>query len=458
MLDRISALALPLLVLTVILRDTTTVAFLHPLARGLFVLSLFALAPFRARRRWPFLAVSVLLALWVTLTRDDPGAILNRALDSGAFVAAFFAALGTLRHAAELSPAITRAAQYLADRPPGRRYLALMAGGQAFSLLLGYGAISLLGALVMSSTADEPDAAIRGLRRKRMLLAVQHGFVSCIAWSPLSFGMILALSLVPGSDWVSTLPLVLVVTAVFCLLGWGLDQVMKPPRRGLPPPDHGSRMLDLRPLVLLLALLGASLILFHSALGLPASVSVMILVPLLSLFWMILSPPPGAPRLPHALREARVYARDRLPTFGGEITLLGLASFLGTAGGLALAPLVARIVDLDTWPATVLLVAMIWLLPLMGYLGAHPMLTVSLVYPLLPAPADMGVAPAVVVCAITAGWAISGATSPFTAATLLIGRFAGAPPLRVGAIWNGPFTLAALALSSLWIVILTCWA
>lgn len=455
-LDRTAGVALSGLVVAIILRDAAGLEGMRLVARIALLGSVLALTVNRAPHRWPFLAVSLVLAAWVTATRPDWRELLGQALDSAAFVGGFFAALGALRHAADLSPAIARAAQYLADRPPGRRYLALLAGGQSFALLLGYGSISLLGALVISSTADEPDATIRRIRRRRMLLAVQHGFVACIAWSPLSFGMILTVQLTPGASWADALPFAAVGSLIFSAVGWGLDTALKPRRRGpaSAPPDHGRTTCDIMPLLVLLAVLATSLIAAHEILGLSAAVGVMIVVPLLSAAWLGISGPPGVSRFGHAVKEARVYAVSRLPSFAGEITLLVCASFLGTAGGRALAPLVETVLDLQAVPTPILLVALVWILPLMGYLGAHPLLSVSLLFPILPTPAELGIAPTTLVVAVTAGWALSGATSPFTAATLLIGRFAGVSVTRVGLVWNGPFTLVCLVLASGYVALL----
>ena len=66
----------------------------------------------------------------------------------------------------------------------------------------------------------------------------------------------------------------------------------------------------------------------------------------------------------------------------------------------------------------------------------------------------MGIDPAILVCAITSGWAISGATSPFTASVLLIGAFGKVSPSHVGLRWNGPYALTCGAILSLWIMLL----
>ncbi|MEO0719688.1 MAG: hypothetical protein AAFZ06_12550, partial [Pseudomonadota bacterium] len=73
--------------------------------------------------------------------------------------------------------------------------------------------------------------------------------------------------------------------------------------------------------------------------------------------------------------------------------------------------------------------------------------------PLLPAAADMGVAPADIILAITAGWALSGASSPYTATTLLIGSMGGVSAEHVGRTWNGAYTLVCGVALSGWVLV-----
>ena len=86
----------------------------------------------------------------------------------------------------------------------------------------------------------------------------------------------------------------------------------------------------------------------------------------------------------------------------------------------------------------------------------NPILSISLLAPLIPAAETLGLSPNLIVAAITAGWALSGASSPFTATTLLIGKLAGVSAFKVGAglSWNGPYTLIGIALLSAWILTL----
>ena len=82
----------------------------------------------------------------------------------------------------------------------------------------------------------------------------------------------------------------------------------------------------------------------------------------------------------------------------------------------------------------------------------NPILAVTLIAPLVPPAADLGVSSTALVVAITSGWALSGASSPFTATTLLIGSFAGISATRVGLVWNGAYTLICGLVLSVWVV------
>ncbi len=95
----------------------------------------------------------------------------------------------------------------------------------------------------------------------------------------------------------------------------------------------------------------------------------------------------------------------------------------------------------------------VWIIPFAGQLGMNPILIVTLIAPLIPSAASLGVDPTALVVALTAGWVMSAASSPFTATTLLIGSFAGVSARHVGLVWNGTFTIVCCFVLSLWVLI-----
>lgn len=424
-------------------------------AKPVLVVGLVTLLAAQVRlSRKAFVAVALGLTLALALSQEDwQGAALD-GLRSAAFIAAFFSALSTLRNVAQTSPAVQAAGRFLSGQRPGRRYAALTLGGQGFALLLNYGAIQLLGALALANAGSEPDAEVRGHRIRRMLLAVQRAFVSTLPWSPLSFAMAISVSVVPGTSWAQAMVPGLVSSALLAGIGWGLDTVFKPrlsvvPRRQEP---EGSWALMLP----LLALLGVLVI---SVLGLNAITDVrivglvVVIVPVIALVWMVIQHWTQAP-LRSVARRTRDYVLSELPGYRGELTLLMMAGYIGTVGSALLGPLMQRAgLDLSALPSWVILVSFVWLIPMAGQVGMNPILAVTLIAPLIPGAESLGVAPAAVVVALTAGWALSGASSPFTATTLLIGSFGGISALRVGWVWNGVYTVLCGVALSIWVVV-----
>jgi hypothetical protein len=84
----------------------------------------------------------------------------------------------------------------------------------------------------------------------------------------------------------------------------------------------------------------------------------------------------------------------------------------------------------------------------------NPILSVSLIAPVLPDAAAMGVSPADVILAITGGWALSGASSPFTATTLMVGSLGFVSASHVGLRWNGAYTLLGAVMLSAWVALM----
>ena len=91
------------------------------------------------------------------------------------------------------------------------------------------------------------------------------------------------------------------------------------------------------------------------------------------------------------------------------------------------------------------------LVPLAGQVGLNPILFVSLFAQLLPSPAEMGVSPVALVLALTAGWALTAPTSPFTASVMIISRIGGVTPRVVAFTWNGVFVVTAAIGLAVWV-------
>ncbi|MDU8913453.1 hypothetical protein [Aestuariicoccus sp. MJ-SS9] len=375
-------------------------------------------------------------------------------LEKAAFIGAFFVALSTLRNVAETSPALRRAGTFLAAQPPGRRYAALTVGGHLFALLINYGAISLLGGLATQSARADADPLIRRIRTRRMLLAIQRGFIASLTWSPLAFAIAITTALIPGARWADVFLPGLVTAAIISATGWAMDTIFKP-RLANPPPRRavdGSWAL-MMPLVLLLVLLGTTVLGLHVVFDVRVVGVVMLVVPAIAMIWALVQHA-GQDQTQTFGARLRGYVDAELPNYRGELVLLMMAGYIGTVGAPLLQPIIASLgLDPALLPPWVVLASMIWLIPLLGQFGMNPILAVTLMAPLIPDPDVLGVSPAALVSAICAGWALSGATSPFTATTLLIGSFGNVSALHVGLRWNGGYFLVAAGCLTLWILV-----
>ena len=405
--------------------------------------------------RYVFVIVAVGLTVALALTTQDWISVANTGLQTAAFIAAFFSALATLRSAAASSPSISRSGRFLAQQPPGKRYIALTIGGQMFALLLNYGAIALLGSLAAASANEEPDAEIRRHRTRRMLLAIQRAFTSTLPWSPLSFAVAISLALIPGVQWVDVVIPGVVTSVLMAGTGWALDSIFKPRLSGArptPAPPEGNWMLML-PLAILLAILVSSIVILHFMTDVRTVGLVLLIVPVIAVIWTAIQAW-GTPSGPGFWRRVGDYAFVELPGFRGEILLLMMAGYIGTVGAPLLLPLLLGMgVDLSLVPTPVVLVALVWIIPLAGQIGMNPILVVTLIAPLVPSAESLGVQPTAIVVAITAGWALSGVTSPFTATTLFIGSFGKVSASHVGVKWNGSYALITASLLSVWVLV-----
>lgn len=406
--------------------------------------------------RLVFVAVGLALISWAAMTRADWAQATLTALTRGGFIIALFSALAALRSAAIGSQAILDCGRFLARQPPGRRYLALTVGGHLFGLILLYGSISLLGSLAAESTAHEANAEIRRHRLRRMLVAVQRGFASTLCWSPMALSMAVTMSVVPGASWPAAVGLCLVSSALMIGIGWLLDAVFRP-RLSAPPPlrtvETDGWLPRLRPLLVLLAIVVGGVFALHLATGVAVTGAVMTVVPLVAMVWILILPP--LPRGRIATLGARIgqFATRDLAGYRGEIILLFMAGFIGSLGSYLLVPVMqAHGPDLSALPPLLILAALVWAIPLTGQIGMNPILAVSLLVPLLPSPATLGIHPTAMVLAITGGWAISGNTSPFTASVLLVGKLGGVEARHAGMTWNGPYALATGTALTLWVL------
>jgi hypothetical protein len=258
--------------------------------------------------------------------------------------------------------------------------------------------------------------------------------------------------MIPNTSWAQIVLPGLVTSAIVAGIGWGLDTAFKPklsvPAQRSEPEGSWT---SLAPLLILLGILVVSVSTLYSLTGVRIVGIIAMIVPLMAVGWLFIQTWGGSP-LRDTGRRIRDYLFEELPGYRGEITLLMMAGYIGTIGAQLLIPLMSQsALDLGQVAPWVIVVSFVWLIPVLGQVGMNPILAVTLIAPLIPHAEDLGVTPTALVVAITAGWTLSGASSPFTATTLLIGNFAGISALKVGLNWNGAYTLICAVALSVWV-------
>src|SRR5271166_4643539 len=315
---------------------------------GLAIL-LFLLAEFRNQRRYAQVLFLALLAIGLLGVAAAPRPI-ELFLDAwrrGASYAAFFLALTTLRDAAETSPLVRRCGRHLVAQPPGRRYAALTAGGHVFGIILSYGAIELLAAMV--ARANDLDTATaapaRALRARRMLMAIYRGFCAMNCWSPLNIMTAVVSTAVPSAPMSRLLPIAFLAAVGMAALGWLEDRLSAARRATRAPlsrapsdatPGAPSAANDPWSIHLgIIALVGLVMFLAegvsHGA-GISLVTAVTLVVSSVAVAWLLVQLRRQNPRLILPILSRRLDRfRRRIPGFRAEATVLAASGFMAFA-------------------------------------------------------------------------------------------------------------------------------
>ncbi len=383
----------------------------------------------------------------------DPVGLFLAGWRRGAVYAAFYFALSALRDAAETSRLVRACGRHLVSQPPGRRYAALAAGGHVFGIILSYGAIDLLGAMVTRANAAAPAAPVRA---RRMMMAVFRGFCVMNCWSPLNVMTAVVATAVPAAPMHLLLPAAFAVAMGMLALGWAEDRLLwrrRPEPIATAPADRGWAV-HLR-LVALVALVMALAEATGAALGVGLVSAVTLVVPAVALAWVAVQArgaarlgAPGGPAAPFGAvlgRRARRFVA-RAPAFRAEATVLGASGFMGVAlgGALSGAGLASLLGGL---PPLALPLAVPPLLMLTGQIGLNPIAVVALLGAAVPHPAALGVPPAVLAFACMLGWELGVGVTPMSASAITTARWLRVSPWQVSTIWNASYSAAALLLA-----------
>ncbi|WP_366655141.1 hypothetical protein [Fodinicurvata sp. EGI_FJ10296] len=417
-------------------------------------------------------AASAVILLASSPPADAVGTILA-ALANGARLVALILCLTFLRNAAAASPLVARTGRYLARQPPGRRYLALSAGGHLFGLMLNFGVINLLGPVVRESGRTTADATAEDrrralIRRRRMMVALIRGFSLVMVWSPASVAQAVLITSVAGLAWIDLVPYTLTWVAVVWALGWLQDRIAWHRARQRPSGTvpgtrpfgefHGEadagQWRDLAGLCAITAGMLGCVVLLNAAAGLSLLQSVMTAAPIFAVIWLGIQPQRAtlASRSIETWQTLRNTVRHDLPAQGREVALLGSAGFIGVAlPALIPSDVLVGIVDPAVIAQPVAGVVMMAAVIIGGTAGISPLIMVPILGGLLTSLPVGTVDPVFAGLAISAGWGLCNGSTPFAASAVLAGRFVDSGPERVVWRWNGAFTVLAMAVCALFL-------
>ena len=391
-----------------------------------------------SRQRRAIRVVSLVLVLGglaAVAVSADPVAALEAGWRRGAAYAAFFLALGCLRDAAERSGTVRRSGAHLVAQPAGRRYLAVTGGAHLFGMILSYGAIDLMGAMVARAGVGRDSV-------RRLLMGAYRGFATMNCWSPLNIMTVVVGAAVPAADLRPVLPVAFGMAMLLLLAGALVDR-LEGGRSEDASPRAGRWTVHLRiagivGLVMLLAEAVSVGFSVSLATGVTAS------VPVVGAGWTLVQL--GRRRAVLFGRRLRGF-HARLPSFRGEAALLACSGFLGVTLGMALPA--GGLAGLMPGGGVLVPLAVPVVLIATSLLGLNPIAVVAIIGAAVPDPAVLGVAPAVLAFACMLGWGVGVGMTPFSASALATARWTGVDPWVVTARWNVGVTVVALVLSLL---------
>lgn len=354
------------------------------------------------------LAAAAILLRWQHLEGLEKG------LQSSLAFAAFFAALQFLRSIAEREPNVRYVRRAAERAGPGAVQLLLLLAGHLVGAVFAAGTLFLLAS--MAARSPDPE------QRVANALNALRGLGMTVAWSPFFVAMALVLSLTPGvSLWhliVLGLPPALALLAVAALAISRRHAV-----------DYRQVWRALAPVQKIAVLLVTIVAVATSLTGLSNLTIVALLVPCIAAVARLLRP---------RLRLMAVADRTRrsLSRLNEEVLLVSVALILGQVA--IASPELVQVVageHLPRLPQYAYPMLSAGLVFAGGFIGLHPLLTVSISLPLLHGIAAGLCPPVLLSAAALVGWAATNMVSIWAVPVLLASH---AFEVRTSRLSRGP--------------------
>ncbi|MGK9063353.1 MULTISPECIES: hypothetical protein [Pseudomonas] len=399
-------------------------------------------------RIFAIVAPGLAAGLWFSAKIDS--AALAAGLDRAAFFTFFLTSLAVLRESAKTSSLVRSCGKVLVNQPPGRRYLLMAFGSHLFSVMLNIGALNVLGTMVRRAVRPSSDLEalrIGTIRRKRMLTATIRGFCGVPLWAPTSVTMLLVLSGIPDLSWEQYAPLGLFWTLLFILWGAVLDRFAY--QRPKVQSVNGGGLVQLIPLVALVALIPGLAFVLSRITGLQLFSTLLMCAPAIGLIWIWVQyrGKPIGIKTGLMLRRMRRSFPETFTSQRNEVVLFTSSGFIG----VILIPLIdpaaasAFLTQANISNAT-LMVCISLIMLTFSFIGINAIITVTLMLGALQQLPELNIHPLIQASVIAITWAVFAGASPFTASLRFISSFSGISPLRFGLEWNGGFSASVLAI------------
>ena len=435
------------LCLITLLDTLVQISFLLEISAAL--ISLFVLLEFRSVPRPQQIAGGLLITLsllcaaisqeWLTVIIDGIGR-------SRIFLLLFFA-ISWLQFPAKDSPALGEVRKKIVSQPPGQRFLYLAFGAHILGSVLNIAGLSLLTSII------EKQEKIQ--LKRRLSVALMHGFTSASCWSPFYIGMIVVLVALPGLTWGDVAPAGALIALCIIISGWCFDRIALRGSQARPVESVHHQILPrdaARTIFILFSLVGLAMVVVE-IIDTNIPVALALISPSYALIWY------------GSIREQNEKRRDlysqligrvirSLPGFRNESLLFVAANMFGV--GIAA---VLPSEDLGTALNNLVpsgdlkLLLLISIFLVCSAVGLHPVIVVISIAAIFP-PAALGLSDWIVALTFLGSWGISTMVSPFSGTTLYMSRVTGVPGHVIGLSWTPPMVMMGAAVVGALVILL----
>jgi hypothetical protein len=374
----------------------------------------------------------------------DPAAALGRGVRIGALIASLLVTINLLSCAVSRVPRARDLLESLHRVPPHRRYGVLSVASQFFGGLLGLAGITMM----MESAARQPETHAQD--KLSSFSAVTRGYAALSLWSPMYSNMSIVLAMYPGAHWAGVLPVALVVTALFTVIGIVLDRLSRPHQ----PASAATSAVMATDIVsegwpVILGMLGFLAFMVLTSRGLRLPISAVIIAGAPAAAWWL-----NARMLRSDRSASRAAARlmmcdmNVFRGMAGEVMMFMASGCAGTVVGNAIP---------SAWTATIgstvagspelACLTVSTAIVLLSAFALHPMLSAVIVGASL-GPALLGLPELAHLSAVLVGWGLAIIVTPFSVVSALASRWSGIPVLVISLRANAVFVLLALGSSA----------